>query len=445
MSTDIAKVHDIEWYAEVPRSIRMHTIVGLLLLFVTFGGFGAWATTAPLAAAVIAQGSFVASGQNKVVQHFGGGIIKEMLVSEGDEVVEDQPLIQLDETAAQARERELFLRGARLELIAARLTAQFRGVDSMTVPASLQPHIGDPDVAAIVENQKLNFDAQRMKLESEVSLIEQNVKSLQFRTQGYTRMRDSTTEQIGLLRTEYKAKKLLRDKGLLRATDISALLRAIAEAEGQIGRLEAEISETDAQILKAEQEITRTRDRYREDVLERLQATQGELDVVREQSREAESVLRRATINAPVSGTVIRSYYHTPGGVIESGKGIMEILPAGVPLVIEAKVPRNNIDRVHTGQKATIRLVALNQRTTPVLQGEVFYVSADAMQDARVQGQDVYVARVSLHASELAKVTGFTPVPGMPAEIMIQTAERTFLSYLVKPITDSMSRAFAER
>lgn len=445
MSTDIARVHDIEWYAEVPRSIRLHTIIGVLLLLVTFGGFGAWATTAPLAAAVIAQGSFVASGQNKVVQHFGGGIIKEMLVSEGDEVVEDQPLIQLDETAAQAKERELFLRGARLELIAARLTAQFRGVDTMAIPVSLEPHVRDPDVAAIVENQKLNFDAQRMKLESEVSLIQQNVKSLEFRTQGYIRMRDSTTEQIGLLRTEYKAKKLLRDKGLLRATDVSALMRAIAEAEGQIGRLEAEISETDAQILKAGQEITRTRDRYREDVLERLQATQGELDVVREQSREAESVLRRATINAPVAGTVIRSYYHTPGGVIESGKGIMEILPAGVPLVIEAKIPRNNIDRVHNGQKATIRLVALNQRTTPVLQGEVFYVSADAMQDARGQGQDVYVARVSLHASELAKITGFTPMPGMPAEIMIQTAERTFLSYLVKPITDSMSRAFTER
>lgn len=445
MSTDIARVHDIEWFSEVPRSIRMHTIIGVLLLVVTFGGFGAWATTAPLAAAVIAQGSFVASGQNKVVQHFGGGIIKEMLVTEGDEVVEGQPLIQLDETAAQAKERELFLRGARLELIAARFTAQFRGADTMSVPVSLEPHVRDPDVAAILENQKLNFDAQRMKLESEISLIQQNVKSLEFRKQGYIRMRDSTTEQIGLLRTEYKAKKLLRDKGLLRATEVSALLRAIAEAEGQIGRLEAEISETDAQILKAGQEITRTRDRYREDVLERLQATQGELDVVREQSREAESVLRRATINAPVAGTVIRSYYHTPGGVIESGKGIMEILPAGVPLMIEVKVPRNNIDRVHTGQKATIRLVALNQRTTPVLQGEVFYVSADAMQDARGQGQDVYVARVSLHASELAKVTGFTPMPGMPAEIMIQTAERTFLSYLVKPITDSMSRAFTER
>lgn len=446
MTTDIAKVHDLEWYGEVPRSIRKHTVVGILLLALTFGGFGAWATTAPLAAAIIAQGSFVATGQNKIVQHFEGGIIKELLVSEGDVVVEDQPLVLLDETAALARERELFLRRTRLDLIVARLTSQFRGEEEMTIPAQVQPHVNDPDVAAILESQRLNFEAQRSKLVGEVSLLRQNVRSLEFRAQGFTRLRHSTIEQLALLRDEYKGKKTLLDKGLLRATEINAILRAIADAEGQIGRLEAETSETKAQIIKAQQEIARTEGRYREDALDRLQTAQGELDVVREQSREAESVLRRATINAPVSGTVIRSYYHTPGGVIESGKGIMEILPADVPLIIEAQVPRNDIDSITTGQGATIRLVALNQRTTPVLEGKVFYVSADALQDARSgPGHEVYVARISLPASELAKVSGFSPTPGMPAEVMIQTAERTFFSYLAKPITDSMSRAFAER
>lgn len=446
MSTAIAKVHGLEWYSEVPRSIWKHTVFGLLLLVLTFGGFGTWAMTAPLAAAVIAQGSFVATGQNKIVQHFEGGIIKEILVNEGDQVVEDQPLIRLDETAALARERELFLRRTRLEAIVARLTSQFRGEERMGIPDLLKPHVGDPDVAAILESQKLNFEAQRIKLASEISLLEQNVKSLDFRAQGFARLLDATKEQLVLLHDEYKGKKILLDKGLMRATEINSILRAIADAEGQIGRLEAEIAETGAQMVKAQQEITRSTDAYRESALEQLQTTQGELDVVREQSREAQSVLRRATINAPVSGTVIRSHYHTSGGVIESGKGIMEILPADVPLIIEAQVPRNDIDSIRTGQEATVRLVALNQRTTPVLEGEVYYVSADALQDSRPgAGQEVYVARISLSASELAKVAGFSPTPGMPAEIMIQTTERTFFSYLVKPITDSMSRAFAER
>lgn len=446
MTTDLAKIQDLEWYSEVPRSIRAQTIVGLAILGVSFGGFGVWATTAPLAAAVISQGSFVATGQNKVVQHFEGGIIKDMLVSEGDEVKEGQPLVRLDETAALAKERELFLRRSRLEVIVARLTSQFRGDESMAIPVPVEAHIGDPDVAAIVESQKLHFDAARVKRTSEVTLLEQNVKSLDFRMQGYVRLRDSMIEQLALLREEHKGKKVLLDKGLLRATEVSAILRAIAEAQGEIGRLEAEISETGAQMIKAEQEIIGTDDKYNEDALDQLQNIQGELDVVREQSREAESVLRRATINAPVSGTVIRLHYHTPGGVIESGKGIMEILPANVPLIIEAQVPRNDIDSVTTGQKATVRLTALNQRTTPVLEGKVFYVSADALQDQNTNAPaEVYVARISLPASELGRVVGFSPTPGMPAEVMIQTGERTFFSYLAKPITDSMSRAFSER
>lgn len=446
MTSDIAKIQDLQWYGEVPRSIRTHTIFGLALLTLSFGGFGVWAATAPLASAVIAQGSFVATGENKIVQHFDGGIIKELLVNEGDEVKEGAPLVRLDETAALARERELFLRRLRLEIIVARLTSQFRGDEEMALPPVVASHAGDPDVAAILESQELHFDAARVKRASELALLEQNVKSLAFRMEGYVRLRDSMEEQLALLKEEHKGKKALLDKGLIRNTEVSTILRAIAEAQGELGRLEAEIAETGAQLSKAQQEIIGTQDRFKENALDQLQNIQGELEVVREQSREAESVLRRATINAPVSGTVIRLHYHTPGGVIESGKGIMEILPSGVPLIVEAQIPRNDIDSVSTGQTTTVRLTALNQRTTPVLQGEVFYLSADTLQDRRASGlSEVYVARISLPSTELSKIRGFSPLPGMPAEVMIETAQRTFLSYLVKPISDSMSRAFAER
>ncbi len=119
-----------EWYAEVPRKVTKHFVIGLTLLVVTFGGFGAWAFTAPLAAAVIAQGSFVATGRNKIVQHFEGGIIRDILISEGDTVEEGQPLLVLDETAALATERELFLRQIRLEAMEARLLAEYRELES---------------------------------------------------------------------------------------------------------------------------------------------------------------------------------------------------------------------------------------------------------------------------------------------------------------------------
>ena len=167
---------------------------------------------------------------------------------------------------------------------------------------------------------------------------------------------------------------------------------------------------------------------------------------MREQTRKAENVLRRAEVLAPVSGTIVRLYYHTAGGVVESGKPIVEILPTGEPLIIEVQIPRAEIDVVRKGQDATVRLTGLNQRTTPILQGEVYYVSADAILDrAQEVPQEIYVARVSISPKELERVRGFTPTPGMPAEIMIRTANRTFIQYLMKPVTDSMLRAFREQ
>ncbi len=445
--SDIAKVHDIEWYADVPRSIWKQTTVGLVLLGVSFGGFGTWASTAPLAAAVITQGSFVATGQNKILQHLEGGIIKKILVSEGDQVVQNQPLVQLDETAALAKKRELFLRRMRLDVTAARLTAQFERDDVLDISSLLNEHRGDHDVWSILVSQQLNFRAQQLKLSGELSLLEQNIKALQFREVGYTRQRDATVRQLELLKDEHQSKKGLLAKGLVRANEVKAIQRAIAEAEGQIGRLEAEIAETQAQSVKGQQEVLRAEGIYREDALERLQSIQSERDAVREQLREAENVLERATINAPVSGTVVRSHYHTTGGVIETGKAILEILPAGVPLIIEAQISRNDIDSVKLGQTATIRLVALNQRTTPVLQGTILYISADAVQNSKtgLAENDVYLARINISPDEIARVHSFAPTPGMPVEVMIQTAERTFFSYIAKPITDSMSRAFSEQ
>jgi HlyD family secretion protein len=143
---------------------------------------------------------------------------------------------------------------------------------------------------------------------------------------------------------------------------------------------------------------------------------------------------------------VVRLHYHTAGGVIESGKAIAEILPSGEPLIIEVSIPRTEIDVVRKGQEATVRLTGLNARTTPILIGKVFYVSADAIMDSNQDvPQEIYIARVSVHPSELKRVRGFTPTPGMPAQIMIQTEERTFIQYLMKPVTDSMTRAFREQ
>ncbi|RWM93093.1 MAG: HlyD family type I secretion periplasmic adaptor subunit [Mesorhizobium sp.] len=446
MTTDIAKVHDIEWYSEVPRSIWKQTAFGALLITVAFGGFGTWAFTAPLASAIIAQGSFVATGQNKIVQHLEGGIIKEILVNEGDHVSLDQPLIKLDETAAQTNERQLFLRKARLEAIAARLNAEVHGSGKIRFPAIILDNRFDPEVSPIMESQQANFEAAERKRDSDIALFDQNKKAMEFRNEGIEEQISSVRRQLQFLKEEYQGKQRLLEQGLIRGTEVKAIQRAMADADGQIGKMVAEVAENREQIVRFEQQITQTKDTYRQAALQELQSLEAELDAVREKSREAENVLRRVTIKAPEPGTIIRMYYHTAGGVIESGKAILEILPSDVPLVIEAQVPRTDIDNIKVGQKASIRLIALNRRTTPVLEGEVYYVSADALPEmSGPTPKEVYLARVRVPASELAKVHGFTPTPGMPAEILVATESRTFFSYLTKPIADSMARAFMEQ
>ena len=444
MATKTA-LNDLEWYDGVPRSIKPYTKFGLVMIVVCFGGFGTWAATAPLAAAVIAPGSFVATGKNKVIQHLEGGIIKDLLVREGDRVTEGDQLLRLDETAARANAQQLFLRQARLEAILARLHAVVRGEDRYQPPQIILENMGNPEIRAVNESQGDNFDAAHSKYANELQMMQRNISALEFRRIGRNAQIAATRTQVGLLKNEYQAKYSLFKKGLMARSEVSVLERAVADGEGTIARLEAEIMEVNAQIEKFEKEMIQTKDTEKQAALDEIQSAEAELDTIREQIRQADSVLTRTVVKAPVSGTVVRMYYHTAGGVIESGKPIIEILPTGVPLIIEAQIPRMQIDEVKEGQEAHVRLSALNQRTTPVINGRVDYVSADAMTDTTSNvKQEIYLARVSIPADQLARIHGFTPTPGMPADILIQTHERTFFEYLAKPVMDSMERAFRE-
>jgi len=436
----------LEWYGDVPRSIRLHSFVGLTVLFASFGGFGYWAATAPLASAIIAQGSFVATGNNKVVQHLEGGIIKEMMVGEGATVKEGDVLLTLDQTAALTNERMLNLRRLRLEAVVARLRAEAQGTNEFKAPEIVMAEASDPDVNAIIQSQNVVFHSKRVKLEEQLNLIEKNIKSLEYRLDGYKGQRESFERQLSLLSDERDSKARLVKVGYMRKTDLLAIERAIADAMGDISRLNGELNESEAEIAKFRQEAVIAVNSNKQAALDALETAESDLDSVREQAREATGVLERTVIRSPVTGTVVRSYYHTAGGVITTGKPIMEILPAHVPLILEAQVLRTSIDQLHEGQTAAIRLTALNRRTTPVLEGKVFYVSADSVEEnSGLSVKDVYIVRVQIPDSEIARIHNFHPVPGMPAEVLIQTSERTFFEYLSKPVADSMSRAFKER
>lgn len=443
--TDLVLYDQSNWYDEVPRRTTRIGTFGIIILLLFFGGFGTWAFRAPLAAAVISPGSFVATGQNKIIQHLEGGIIDALYVEEGDTVTAGQPLVALDQTAPQTKLMELSLRLDRLEALRARLTAEYEERRHIRFPPHLLARGDDPKIGEILETQRLAFEVSLDKLDNDLRLIEANIDALDLRIIGYEAQDAALASQLSLLQEDYENKEELAARKLIREAELASLSRALLEGIGQSQRLEAEVGESVALIEKYNRQLLQTRQAYRQVALDELQQVEAELDSIREQSLQARDVLARTEIAAPVSGTVVRLHYHTTGGVIEGGKPIMEILPEGAPLIIETLVPSNEIDRVLPGSEATVRLVALNQRTTPMLNGVVDYVSADAIPDKSMgELREVYVTRVSLAPEEIARASQFRPTPGMPAEILIKTEERTFFQYVTKPIADSMQRAFRE-
>lgn len=436
------------WYADIPRSARAPTLFGIVVLGVSILGFGVWGGTAPIAGAVVASGMFVATGQNKIIQHLEGGVIREILVREGDRVEANQPLVHLDETAPRAELRRLELRHTRLLAMDARLQAEMRESSDIDFPPEVLGGLNDPDVKTIVENQRLTFEARKRALDSEIATIRDGINALQERINGSKLQIAGVHEQLKLLDEEIEAKSHLLKSGFVRKPELLVLQRAYANLQGELGRLQGEMGDARERIARANEQIAGVRKTAIKTAVEQLHDARAELHDVRERIRAARGVLDRVTITTPVRGVVVKLRYHTPGGVIEAGKNIMEILPLDAELIIEVRVRPQDIDSVKRGQHAMVRLTALSQRITPMVRGEVIYVSADALPDEKKGTQqtpsDIYVARIKLDPAEASTLQGFNPTPGMPADVFITTLERTFFEYLTKPIRDSMARAFRE-
>ena len=434
------------WYAAVPRSTRHHILAGMVITGVAVLGFSAWSATAPIAGAIITSGAFVASGQNKTIQHLEGGVIREIKVHEGDIVEAGQTLVVLDDTTPKAELRRLTLKLARLEAVAARLTAAIDWSESIDVPQQLQES-EEPEVVTIVENQRLTFKARRTQILSEITAMQESIDSLNEHLTGARTQLASVKDQLALYEEEIGGKKGLLTNGQIRKSEVLQLQRARLALQGEVGRLTGDIGDTRERMERAREQISGLRNGVVKLAIEQLQDIRADLFDTRERLMTARGILDRVRITAPVRGAVVKLRYHTPGGVVEPGRSIMEVLPLRDELLIEVRVRPQDIDSVKRGNTAMVRLTALNQRITPMVSGEVVYVSADALsEEGRVDKstRDTYIARVRLANEEVTALPHFTPTPGMPAEVYIRTSDRTFFQYLAKPVRDTMSRAFRE-
>lgn len=437
-----------QWYATVPRKTGLPIFLGLLVIAVTVGGFGVWSATAMIAGAVMSTGAFVATGQNKTIQHLEGGVIQDIVVREGDIVEPGQLLVKLDETAPRAELRRLDLRLVRLRAMDARLRAEMREEAQIVFPTDIIGRAQEPEVSMMLESERFAFEARRNSLKSEIASIQEGIGALQERVSAAKVQISGVKKQMELVQEEIQAKEYLLRSGLVRKPEVLSLQRTFANLEGEHGRLQGEMGDARERIARSLEQITGARKTAIKTAVEQLQASRAELHDVSERLNAAKDVLSRVSITAPVRGVVVKLRYHTPGGVVEAGKSIMELLPLNDDLVIEARVRPQDIDHVKSGQQAMVRLTALNKRMTPMIAGEVVYVSADALPDEKKNMQNVsndgYIARVKLNAAEAKAIEDFKPIPGMPAEVHIKTGERTFFEYLTKPVRDSMARSFRE-
>jgi HlyD family secretion protein len=441
------------WQREVPHGIHRPTMMGLAIVAAWIAGFGLWAAFAPLDGAVVASGSFVATGQNKQVQHLEGGIVRDLLVKEGDLVEAGQTLVRLDSTPAKSKLRRLVLREYRLLVMQARLDGQIKHQSDFALPKALADIADDPEVAQIYARQKMELRARLANQADEEEVLRREIGALKESISGFGAQAEAVEKRLALFSEELRDKQSLLERELARKTDVMALRRAEADLEGSRGQLMSRVADSRERISRAEQQIAEQRSAAMQKAVEELRQTETELDDVREQIGANRDILERVDLRAPDRGIVVRLNYHSRGAVVAPGGTILELLPVDEKLVIEGRVNPNDISHVKEGQPALVRLTALNQRLTPVIAGNVIYVSADAIADQEAQRQagliafhhQSYIVRVKLDETDArAKIEGFQPTPGMPADIYIKTGERTFLEYMLRPLLDSFSRAFRE-
>lgn len=425
-----------------PMSWRGVLWIGYGVVFLFFGAFGVWAALAPLGSGAIAQGQVQVSGEQRVVQHLEGGIIREIRVKEGEVVRDGQPLIVLDTTQSgvlvERLDQQLLAALGR----AARLVAERDGRGDLRLPDELTRRAGDQAVDSIIEGEQRLFEGRRRALDSQIGLLERRIEKSRQEIAAYGAQQRADRRQLEIIQEEIIGVRELFEKGLERKPRLLSLQRTQAELEGSIDNRTALMARGEQSIAEIEFQLLGLLEQTTAEVETELREVQNTIEDLREQQIAASDALARSVVVAPISGRVYGLRFHTSGGVIAPGEPILNIVPEDEELIVRARLDPVDIDVVATGAMATVRLTSFSQRTTKPIDGEVMHISADVI--APETGPPFYEAHIRLDKDMLSR-HGLELVPGMPAMAIISTGEQTLLDYLVSPITRSLETALKEQ
>jgi HlyD family secretion protein len=420
---------------------------GLRVLLVALVLGGGWMVFVPLAGAVVVPGNLVVQSNVKAIQHPTGGVVAEISVQNGSHVQAGDLLLKLDATQAQAALQVVSKQLDEVRAKLGRLAAERDGLDHFDVPSSLASRVSEENVASVLAAEQSLFKARYTGRQGQKDLLQSKVSQLTEEISGLEAQVSSKAKQLELIQGELTGVQDLYDKRLVPLTRLTSLQREAARIDGERGQLDSTIAETKAKIGEAQLQILRIDQDFRTDVMKELTEAQAKESELVERGVTAKDQLDRIELRAPTSGLIHQLNAHTIGGVIRAGDTVMEIVPDSDDLQIEAHVQPNDIDQVHNGQTAFVRLSAFDRQTTPQLSGKVTYVSADTSRDQQSSATTTpfFTVRVVLPEEERRKLAGGPLIPGMPAEVFMQTGSRSMMSYLFKPILDQMRRSFVER
>lgn len=423
---------------------RRGTLLAAALCVISLGGgLLGWTLWARIDSAVVAQGQVVVDGRRKTVQHLEGGILRELLVREGDRVEAGQALARLDPVQADAQSGELEDRLLATRARVERLTVERAGGTRLAWSADLLRAAGATPARRVLDGQEELFLARRLAHESEIGSLERQIGQMREEAVSASRQREALRRQHASLEHELAGVRRLLAKGWERRNRADDLDRRLAELDGRDAELAGAAARAGQGIEAARLGIENKRQARLAQVGQDLDEAQAEEAATASRLRAARDVRDRLVVASPQAGIVVDLRLVTPGGVLGPGEPLLDVVPEDDPLLVEARLQPSDIDSVRAGQPADVRLVAYKGSEAPTLLGELTYVSADLLADPR-DGTQHFLARVRLDPASLAAYPRVALTPGMPAEVMVRTGERRAIDWLLAPLTDRLRRAMRE-
>ncbi|MEO3388487.1 HlyD family type I secretion periplasmic adaptor subunit [Mesorhizobium sp. CAU 1741] len=432
----------------LPPSLRLHARgpvrIGYGLMLVGVAGSLLWSATAHLASGAVANGIISPDGSRRVVQHLEGGIVHEIKVRDGDEVKVGDPILVLQDTQAAASYDLLLEQARTLAATQARLDAEQNDLDAVVF---LHPLLDAKaaKVQSIIRGQGSLFAKRRDAFNAQKRILADRRRQFEEQIGAFEVQIDSIDQQLAIIAEELVGKKVLFAKALTTKPELLRLERTRAALEGDRGRFLGSIAETGQRISEIDAQAISLEAERAQDVSTQMEQVRTDFATISERLNASRDILDRTVISAPISGKIVNLRFKTTGGVVMGGEPILEIVPTEESLLIDARIDPGDIDVITIGLKATVHLTAYSSRSLPKIEGIVRSVSADRLVDPNT-GQAYFLARVEVSKEEIdALDVGISLVPGMSAEVLIVTGERTALAYIMEPLRATFRRGLREQ